>query len=176
LIKIALLIVKRALFIMKFKRFCRKNGIVCTVNSVFLSLFSGKGTPNITVEKRGKTVDIFIFSNIFRHARYHFLENERVEIYHVGRGVIPFLGRNHLRTFAANPDGITRLNETKLMTAKFLIPEKALYEQAVLVHPIPLYVTRVLGNGPRKVYDGEELVSGMKLYSGSGLRKMLLKL
>ena len=175
IIKLTLLILKRAVFILKFKRFCSANAIPCTVYSTFRSLFKRGDTPDITVEKDGKTVEIYIFSNMFRHSRYHFLENGDVEIYHIGRGVIPFLGRGHLRTFAAHPEGITRLGETRLMTAKGFKPLPSACTQVILVHPIPLKITRILGNGPRDVYDGETLYGSTKLFSGSGMRKFLIR-
>ncbi len=175
LAKIFILITKRLIFALKFKLFCKKHGVRYTLESVLRSLFKASEKPYITVEINGKEAEVFIFSSIFRHSRYHFLDNGKVEIYHVGRGVIPFLGRAHLRTFAAHPEGITRLSETKLMTVKGFLPEKSEKERIILVHPAPLYVTRVLGNGPRTVYDGEMLIGDMMLCSGSGLRKYLLR-
>ena len=175
LIKLLLLILKRAAFIVKLRRFCSANYVPCTVHSAMRSLFKRGEEPDVTVEKGGETVEIFIFSNMFRHSRYHFLDNGDVEIYHIGRGVIPFLGRGHLRTFAAHPEGITRLGETRIMTAKGFKPRRSPCTQIMLVHPIPLKITRILGNGPRDVYDGEPLFGALTLYSGNGMRKFLLR-
>ena len=174
LAKIFILITKRLIFVLKFKLFCKKHGISYTIDSVLRSLFRASEKPYMTVEINGKDTEVFIFSSIFRYSRYHFLDSGKVEIYHIGRGIIPFLGRAHLRTFAAHPDGITRLIQTKIMTVKGFVPEKSEKERIILVHPAPLYVTRVLGNGPRTVYDGETLLGDMRLCSGSGLRKRLL--
>lgn len=83
LLKYAYLLLKRMILIRKI----RKNADeICFLRNRFRSVFKKDGKPDFTVKKGDRCISVSILTTPFRKVRYHFDNNEKIEIFWERRG------------------------------------------------------------------------------------------
>lgn len=156
------LLIKRQSLVRKMK----KNADEVTVcRNRFRSIFKKDGNPDFIVRKGEKRYSVFIVSTPFRKIRYHFVNNERLDLFWERKGVM-FLKPAHPRpSSAVSFDHSYRIKKYVFSfrfepgTIPFVIP-----------HPAPMILTRVSGSKYDVLYNGDELFDGIRI---SGLHYFL---
>ena len=158
-IKYAFLLAKRIQLISKIKK--HVDEIIFHRNR-FRSVFFPDGKIDLTVKKEGKTYSIFILTTPFRRVRYHFINNEKLEIFMERRAV--FVLNHRAPGNNASMDRVSRIK-----TYRISFSENTNEDQYVIPHPAPRSLSRVdgahlntLGNGD--VFYGKIRICGLRFF------------
>lgn len=166
---------KRLIFFAKLSGVCRKNGYGITGMHALRSMFKRDGEADAVISSAFSTYRVYVFTTVFKRTRYH-LDGDKVIIYRkrlkINRADITF---SHRSGILGDNMEFKAINEAKFITVKnFDFPAPVKNEKVIFcVMPIPLAITVDRGNKPYQLYSGEEIVDGVYMYSGKGLRDML---
>ena len=160
LLRYAYLFCKRMALIRKI----RKNADeIRFLRNRFRSVFRRDGKPDFTVKKGDRLITVSILTTPFRKVRYHFENNEKVEIYWERRGM--FVMNPRAPGNNASIDRSFRIGKYKIRFDTE--PDETRY---VILHPAPMDITRTSGAhretlGNNDILFGNTRVCGLKYFS-----------
>ena len=147
------LLIKRIIFIAKIKSKCGEN--ICFKRNIISSVLIPNGKTDIELSFNGVNFDICILTTPFRRVRYHFPNEEKMEIVVEKRGVfIPNRHSANIKTYAACVDRVYNLKKYN-MNFDFDGPDGI--SKYVIVNPAPRFVSKVSGTQINILMDGDIL-------------------
>ena len=170
MLKYIFLISKRLILLSKIKKHAKEN--YCKLQYMrhpLYSVFRHDAQPDLCIHLKDKTVFVTVITTPFRRIRYHFIQNETLELVHERRG-----------TFMTNP---RRPNPTATVDRRYVIrrypmvfsneasdPHALHY---VILHPAPYSATKAEGSQIQLLHDNDVLFGNVRV---CGLRYFLKNL
>ena len=149
------LLIKRQSLVRKMKKNADEV-IVC--RNRFRSVFKKDGNPDLIVQKGKNRYSVFVVSTPFKRIRYHFDNNERLDLFWERKGVM-YLKQAHPRpSSAVSFDHSFRIK--KYVFSFHSEPETIPF---VIPHPAPMLLTRVSGPKYDVLFNGDELFDGIRI-------------
>lgn len=147
------LLLKRLRLLRKIKKhadhvsFCR---------NVFRSVFLPDGKPDLIVEKNGRHYTVSVFTTPLFRTRYHFDNNQRIDLYRERKAVFIINSRvpNNIAYFGRS------INIKKYKITFEVLPNT---EQFVIPHPAPLDTSRATGSKFEYIGNGDFLFDTIRI-------------
>ena len=124
----------------------------------FRSIFKKDGKPDLIVQKGGKRFSVFILSTPFRKIRYHFDNNERLDLFWERKGTM------YLKPAHPRPSSAVSFNHSyRIRKYAFSFRPEPGTIPFVIPHPAPMLLTRVSGPNYDVLFNGDELFDGIRI-------------
>lgn len=149
------LIAKRLILIMKIK--ATHPDSVEYVRSPFYSVFVPDGRTDIRLGYNGVRYDVSVLTTPFRKCRYHFVDNGIMEVIK-GRKGMYIVNRQAPTAPTAQLDRVRIVKRCKLH-----LDDESGVNKIMLLHPAPMEISKVSGNGTESLGNNDSIYNGYKV-------------
>lgn len=167
-VTLAVLIIKRVLCLNKIKR--AWNGEVIYCRSRLSSIFVHDCKPDLILKNQEREITVSILTTSFRKSRYHFASGKQLEII-VERTAAYITNPKNSRVGLATMDHVYTIKKYRINLDE--LSTHSAENKYLIMHPAPRVVSKVSGSTVEQLYDGDELVNGIRVV---GLKGFLEKI
>jgi len=167
-VTLSVLIIKRVLCLNKIKR--AWNGEVIYCRSPLSSVFSHDGKVDLLLKDQEKEYAVSIFTTSFRKSRYHFASDKQLEII-IEKTAAYLTNPKNSHANLTTTDRVYTIKKHRIDLDE--LSTHSAENRYIIVNPAPRAVSKVSGSTVEQLYDGDELVNGIRVV---GLKGFLEKI
>ena len=159
-LKCLFLILKRLVLLFKTNKIVKANyGSLEYLKHPLYSVFSHNSKPDFYIRLKNKKVLVTIITTPFRRIRYHFNQNEALELVHERRGTFVTNARCANPTVKIDRSRIIRKYPIVFSAEQEIKDE----ERYVVLHPAPRSVTKADGSNLVSLHDNDILFENTRI-------------